>query len=215
MMDATGACELVAIRHGETVWNTQGLQQGQLNSDLTDLGRAQATAIADRLTGEPFDGLYSSDLGRAVETADIVAGPVGLDVVTDPRLRERNLGILQGISLRQFEQERPQEYTRFRSGDPDYVIPSGESARQRHERCVACATELAKRHAGRRILIVTHGGILDSFFRHALKLPLTVPRRFSLFNASINSFTVTDDRWRLKSWGHVEHLEGLGTMDDW
>ena len=66
MMDATGACELVAIRHGETVWNTQGLQQGQLNSDLTDLGRAQARALADRLTGGQFDSLYSSDLGRAV-----------------------------------------------------------------------------------------------------------------------------------------------------
>jgi len=214
-MDATGACELVAIRHGETLWNTQGLQQGQLNSNLTDLGRAQARALADRLSGEQFDGLYSSDLGRALETARLIADRVGLDVVTVPRLRERNLGILQGISLRQFEQERPQEYARFRSGDPDYVIPSGESARQRHERCVACATELAGRHAGRRILIVTHGGILDSFFRHALELPLTVPRRFSLFNASFNSFTVTDGQWRLRSWGHVEHLEGLGTMDDW
>jgi len=215
VMGASGACELVAIRHGETVWNTQGLQQGQLNSDLTDLGRAQARAIADRLAGEPFGGLYSSDLGRAVETARTIAERVGLDVVTDPRLRERNLGILQGISLRQFEREHPQEYAQFRSGDPDYVMPSGESPRQRHERCVACATELAGRHAGQWTLIVTHGGILDSFFRHALELPLTVPRRFSLFNASINSFTVTDGRWRLKSWGDVEHLEGLGTMDDW
>ena len=123
--------------------------------------------------------------------------------------------MLQGISLRQFKQEHPEERARFRSGDPDYVIPSGESARQRHERCVACATELAGRHAGQRILIVTHGGILDSFFRHALELPLTVPRRFSLFNAGINSFTVTDGQWRLRSWGDVEHLEGIGTMDDW
>lgn len=214
-MDAAAACELVAIRHGETVWNTQGLQQGQLNSDLTDLGRAQAKALAGRLGGEPFDGLYSSDLGRALETARIIAERVGLDVETDPRLRERDLGILQGISLRQFEQEHPHEYARFRSGDPDYVIPTGESARQRHERCVACATELAARHPGQRILIVTHGGILDSFFRHALQLPLTVPRRFSLFNASINSFTVTNGHWRLKSWGDVEHLKGIGTMDDW
>ncbi len=215
MMDATGACELVAIRHGETVWNTQGIQQGQLNSDLTDLGRAQARALADKLTDEQFDGLYSSDLGRALETAQVIADRVELNVETDLRLRERNLGILQGISLRQFEQEHSAEYARFRSGDPDYVIPSGESARQRHERCVACTTELAGRHAGRRILIVTHGGILDSFFRHALELPLTVPRRFSLFNGSINSFTVTDGQWRLKSWGHIEHLEDLGTMDDW
>ena len=214
-MDATAACELVAIRHGETVWNTEGRQQGQLNSDLSDLGRAQARAIADKLTGEPFDGLYSSDLGRALETAQIIAGRLKLDVASVPQLRERDLGILQGVSLRQFEQEHPQEYARFRSGDPEYVIPSGESARQRHERCVACATELAARHAGQRILIVTHGGILDSFFRHALELPLTVPRRFSLFNASINSFTVANGQWRLKNWGHVEHLEGLGTMDDW
>ncbi|HUW84871.1 MAG TPA: histidine phosphatase family protein [Phycisphaerae bacterium] len=215
MMDATGACQLVVVRHGETVWNTQGLQQGQMDSDLTDLGRAQARALADRLTGGQFDALYSSDLGRALETARIIADRAGLDVETDLRLRERDLGILQGISLRQFEQKHREEHARFRSGDPDYVIPSGESVRQRHERCVACATELAGGHAGRRILIVTHGGILDSFFRHALELPLTVPRRFSLFNASINSFTVTNGQWRLKSWGHVEHLEGIGTMDDW
>jgi len=205
---------LTVIRHGETLWNTEGRQQGHLNSDLSELGLRQARAVADALAGEHFDALYSSDLGRAVQTAETIAQRSGLDVITDARLRERHLGIMQGLTIAEFQQKHPEEHTRFRAGDPDYALPHGESSRQRHDRNVACLNDVVQRHPGQRLLIVAHGGVLDSLFRHTLGIPIAAPRRFSLFNAAVNTFTVTHAQCRLHTWGNIHHLEGMGTLDD-
>ncbi len=77
-----------------------------------------------------------------------------------------------------------------------------------------CAEEIALNHPGDNILIVTHGGVLQGLFRHALGLPLAGPRRFSLFNAGIHRFAVAGGEWRLVSWGETWHLRGPGTEDD-
>ena len=207
--------ELIVIRHGETEWNRIGKQQGQLDTDLSEVGRAQAKALAAALDGETFDALYSSDLGRAMQTAGIIAPRAGLEIVADVRLRERHLGTMQGMTIAEFRQEHPQEYTRFRSDDPDYILPGGESIRQRYDRSIACAEALAARHAGGRLLLVAHGGILDSFFRRAVGLDLAAPRRFSLYNASINTFSITGGQWQLGRWGDTHHLKQIGTKDDW
>jgi probable phosphoglycerate mutase len=122
---------------------------------------------------------------------------------------------MQGMTMAQFQARYPEECARFASGDADYVIPGGESRRQRHECSVAAAKEIAGRHAGQRIVVVTHGGVLQSLFRHVVGLDVAAPRRFSLYNASINTFTVTDGEWGLGRWGDTHHLKGLGTMDDW
>lgn len=207
--------KLIVIRHGETLWNLEGCQQGHLDGQLSEMGIKQAQAVADALADDHFDALYSSDLGRAVQTAQIIAKKIHLDIITDPRLRERHLGIMQTLTIAQFQEKYPEEYDLFKSGDPDYIIPDGESARQRYERCVACANELADRHSGQKIVIVAHGGTLGSFIINALSLSQAVPRRYSLFNASINTFTVADGSWKLDSWGDIHHLKNLSTLDDW
>ncbi len=210
------ATELIVIRHGETIWNLDGRQQGHLDSPLTELGVRQAEAAAMALAEEArCRALYSSDLGRAKQTADTIGRAIGLPVVTDAGLRERHLGVIQGRTMAEFEREEPEAHAHFRSGGADYVIPGGESARQRHERSVACAEEIARRHPGERVVIVTHGGPLGSLMRHAVGLPPAGPRRFSLFNASINRFSVDDGQWRLLTWGDTRHLRGLGARDDW
>ncbi|MBN1256414.1 MAG: histidine phosphatase family protein [Planctomycetes bacterium] len=206
--------KITAIRHGETVWNLEGRQQGQLNSELTEVGVKQAQALASALAGKRFDVLYSSDLGRAVQTAEIIAARIGLAVLTDPRLRERHLGIMQTLTKAEFAKKYPHENAEFNVGNPDYIIPKGESARQRYERATACAEELAARHPGESIVIVTHGGILDSLFRYTVGFPLELPRPFTLFNASINTFTVSAGRWRLDTWGDIHHLGELDSLDD-
>ncbi len=206
---------LTVVRHGETLWNVQGKQQGHLDSDLTPLGVRQAQAVAGALAHESFQAFYSSDLERAMQTARIIAEPLGMEVRPEAGLRERHLGVLQGLTMVEFEQAHPEHYARFRSRDPDYVIPEGESIRQRYERAVKTASAIARRHAGGHMLVVTHGGMLASFFRHALGLGLAEPRRFSLCNAAINRFSVLDGRWKLECWGLTEHLRGPGTIDDW
>jgi probable phosphoglycerate mutase len=206
--------KLVVVRHGETVWNKEGRQQGHLDSQLSDLGKLQAQAVASALAGVSFHASYSSDLDRAFETAKIIANHANLHITLDMRLRERNLGILQGLTMQEFKSKYPEDYGNYVSRDIDYIPPGGESIRQRFERSIACAVDLASRHAGERILIVSHGGVLDSLIRKSLNIPLTDERTFSLYNASINEFSISENSWRLDSWGNIHHLHALDTLDD-
>jgi probable phosphoglycerate mutase len=202
------------VRHGETEWNLTGRQQGHLDSPLTKRGIQQAHALAQELVGRGIERIFSSDSGRAFTTADIIRARLGLPVRIDARLRERHLGTLQGLTKAEWRQRYPEEWRAFNSGDPDYCFPGGESARQRYERTVGCVGLLAAKHSGHTILIVSHGGVLNGLFHKAIGIPLSNPRRFSLFNAAINSFTVCGASWWLDTWGETSHLRGMETCDD-
>jgi probable phosphoglycerate mutase len=198
---------LIAIRHGETEWNSEGRFQGHLNSTLNREGLAQAQALAERMSREPFDLLLSSDLGRALQTAGAVAMRTGHEIVVEPRLRERRMGIFQGLTPQEVEQRYPEEYARFKSRDPDYAIPEGESMRQLYQRSIACITELAERHTGLTLAAVSHGGVLAMLYRHAKAMPLDAPRDFHLQNTGINRFCRRQGAWQLTGWGDIGHLE--------
>ncbi len=206
---------LILIRHGETTWNEQGRWQGHLNSDLTAAGEQQAQAIGARLAGTTFDALYSSDLGRARQTAEAIASRTGRPIITEPGLRERALGVFEGLTTSEIRERFPLEYEGFQSRDPDHIIPEGESLRDKHERAVRTLERIAASHAGQTVVVVTHGGVLDSAFRHALGLALTQPRQWVLYNGSLNTFFVEDGAWKLGTWGDISHLRQTGTLDDY
>ncbi len=206
--------ELVVVRHGETVWNLEGRHQGHLDSDLSALGIRQAKAIADRLGKISFSALYSSDLKRAFHTAQYIAQKTGHSILVDRRLRERDYGIFRGMTLEEIQKKFPEQYIHFRSGDPDYVIPEGESGRHKFDRVLECVQEIIKAHEGRRVVIVTHGGVLDALFRHTVGLGLSIPRHYKLFNVSLNTFFVYDGVWMLGTWGDISHLTEMETMDE-
>jgi len=196
---------IILLRHGETAWNVEGRYQGQLDSALTPTGLAQARALGSRLAGAQLSALYSSDLGRARQTAELIAETTGHEVRTDVRLRERHFGIFQG--LRKAELKSLEQYRLFKAGGSDHVIPEGESAQQAADRSNACLEELAARHVGGDLVVVAHGGTLSALLRHTLGLPLAGARRFARFNASWNVFARRKDRWFLETWGDVSHLE--------
>ncbi len=212
--NGSGVTQLLVIRHGETIWNAAGRQQGHLDSDLTPLGLRQAEALARRLGSDPPGALYSSDLARAMRTAEPIARATGLEIRTDARLRERHLGILQGLTPAECREHHAECYGRLASGDPDYVIPEGESARHRYDAVIACAEEIAASHAGQRVAVVTHGGVLSAIFRRVAGLPLGAPRRCALWNASINVVAIENGSWMLWQWGDTHHLADLKTSDD-
>ena len=199
--------QIIIVRHGETLWNINGIRQGHLDSSLTESGRAQARALGERLKRERFDALYSSDLGRAVQTAQMIAELSGHEIVTDLRLRERHLGIFQGLSAEEMKQKYPEEYQLNRSLSPDYVIPGGESIVQQVARNIACLNEIAEKHLGEAIVVVTHGGVLSGLFRHTFSIPFAAPRRFEFVNAGLNTFVYQGGDWFLQTWGDVSHLE--------
>lgn len=203
------------VRHGETEWNKNGLLQGNLDSPLSDLGIKQADALAGYFAQCAFDTIVTSDLSRAVKTAQKIAGNNEKPLVTDVRLRERNLGIAQGLTSKEFSQKYPEDYKRFSSGDSHYVIPQGESILQRYTRSVECVNELATRYCGKRVVIVTHGGVLDGLFRYVNGLALESKRTFSLFNASVNTLQCCNNEWNIVTWGCIEHLRSFGSHDEW
>ena len=204
---------LTVIRHGETEWNTQNRFQGHLDSKLTALGIKQAEAIADGLRGETFDVIYSSDLERAKHTAKTIAGYLNMKVYTEPDLREINLGVMQGLIKDDFILKYPEVITNFHA-DPVYVIPNGESKQQFYDRITGVLEKIIKKHKDHSILLVAHGGVLDIMIRYTFEIPLNVKRNFSLYNASINRFTVNNGEWKLESWGETSHMRDIPVIND-
>ncbi len=204
----------IVLRHGETAWNAQGRIQGHLDSPPNEEGMAQALLVAERLAGEPFDHFYSSDLGRALQTAQPLADRTGRQPIPERQLRERGLGVFQGLTAAECRQAYPDDYRRFHGRDPDHAMPSGESSRELNRRVAAIFEMLADRHAGSCVLAVTHGGVLDALYRHVTRMPLEQPRDFPVYNASINRVRREPGGWVLESWGDISHLTRDATLDD-
>ena len=129
-----------------------------------------------------------------------------------PELRERDLGILEGLTTDEMLVKQPEVYQSFLHNGPDYQPPEGESFLQFSDRCTAAIENLALLHPNKKIAIVTHGGVLGVIFRYVLKIPLTASRNFVLLNCSLNRIQKQGKSWRLVSWGDVAHLEGLDTL---
>lgn len=196
----------IVIRHGETDWNVASRIQGHSDSPLTAAGVAQAEAIARRLASERFDALVSSDLGRALATARIIAARTGHAIATDPGLRERNFGRGEGLTYGELDHEYPDVFSKVRETDPDYVIPGGESRRQLYERVRATFEALAEAHAGRRIAVVSHGGVLASLYRVIHGIGIATPHPIPIVNASFNALAWEGGHWVVEAWGDIAHL---------
>lgn len=198
--------QFILIRHGETVWNREGRMQGHSDSPLSDIGLIQARLLAGRLAQIEFDALYSSDSERAHRTARSVAEATGHAIIVEPRLRERNFGIFEGLTGLEIQTQYPDDFLRFESRDPEFVVPGGESTFAFRSRVLDCLREIAERHADGVVVVVTHGLVLDQVYRAAYGLPLNVPRGKDLINASLNTFHYDSGRWLLERWGDVAHL---------
>ena len=206
--------KIILIRHGETEWNLSGRWQGHADSALSGRGVAQGEALGLRMENEEMDYFYTSDLERAQHTARLIRGSAGRQAELMESLRERDLGVLEGLTTMEMERERPEEYSSFRNAGPEYQVPGGESYRQFYDRCKGALEELAQRHPGKTIGIVTHGGFLGAIFRYVLNIPLNAERNFVLLNCSINRLEKSTKGWNLVSWGDVAHLDGMDSLDD-
>jgi probable phosphoglycerate mutase len=201
---------LCLVRHGETAWNAEGRVQGQIDIPLNDTGRAQAKAAAARLATQGFDALYSSDLARAVETADAAAALLGLDVERTASLRERFYGDFQGLTHAEAQARYPADFARFAERDPDHRFSGdAESLNAFSARVDAALAVLAGKHQDETLLIVTHGGVLDIVHRLATGQKLQAPRNFTLYNAALNWIERRDGNWVLLSWAETDHLPGV------
>jgi 2,3-bisphosphoglycerate-dependent phosphoglycerate mutase len=201
---------ILAIRHGETEWNVDGRIQGQLDIPLNEMGRWQVHRLALAVADENIAAIYSSDLLRAMETAQAVARGTGKPIVTDTGLRERGFGSFEGLSYAEVNQRWPAEAERWRKRDPNFGAPGGETLNQFYARSVSTATRLAERHPGETVALVAHGGVMDCLYRAASRVALDAPRSWQLGNASINRLLHTPQGFTLVGWSDTFHLDDSG-----
>lgn len=153
------------VRHGQSLSNAEDRVQGQADVGLSDLGRRQAAAVAERfratLAGDRIGEIWSSPLVRARDTAAAVAAALGLPVMVDDDLRELHAGVFQGHLWAELEELHPEAVARWRSGDVDYRIPGGESRADLASRGRAVLERLARRDVG-AMIVVAHGGVLTA-----------------------------------------------------
>ncbi|XP_021714263.1 phosphoglycerate mutase-like protein 4 [Chenopodium quinoa] len=201
-----GSCtEIIVVRHGETEWNALGKMQGQTDTDLNEVGRRQAVMVAERLSRDPnISAIYSSDLKRALKTAETIASRCGLEVVEDKDLRERHIGDLQGLTIIESPKINPVAFEALRSPRNDQEIPGGgESRDQLIRRCTSSMQRIAEKHRGARVVVVTHGAVIDKLYKRAI--PGGTAGR--LWNTSINIFQLSEgDKWSIKLWNDKSHL---------
>ncbi|CAL4904352.1 unnamed protein product [Urochloa decumbens] len=218
--------EVVVVRHGETSWNASRIVQGQMDPELNEIGRQQAVVVARRLSKETKPAaIYSSDLKRAAETAEIIAKVCDVsNLVLHEALRERHMGYLQGLKWDDAVNKKPDVFRGFdifkltEGSDPDsrnQEIPGGgESLNQLNERCVSCLNKIAQEHIGERVVVISHGAAILELCRHTD--PPNSSIRRNIPNTSLNVFLVSGvtGQWILERCGDVGHLKGNSFLEN-
>lgn len=206
-METRNITRFCMVRHGETDWNVEKRIQGHIDIALNTTGLSQAEAAAVGLAGHRFAAIFSSDLGRAWQTAEAIARRQGMSAQRAPGLRERHYGVLQGLTAAEIAARYPQAYARYVARDPEHRFRTGESLSEFAGRIVAAVESLARAHGGQTLLFVSHGGVLDICYRHATGRDLAAPRDFAIPNAALNWFEVGSDGWRVIEWADRRHLK--------
>lgn len=210
--DRATATELWVVRHGESTWNIEGRYQGQTDVPLSHVGVLQAASLAGRLTGLNFAAVYSSDLQRAVQTAQAVTerlnGPPQL--ILEPELREIDVGELSGLVYADIR-ERHAQYLSDLAADPWRTRrPGGESMQDLSVRSGAALRAICARHPGERVLVFTHGGVVRVAVGLALGgVPEGAWARLSVTNTSITRVLLDASRGTLLGFNDDAHLEDL------
>jgi probable phosphoglycerate mutase len=212
-LNSAQATRILAIRHGETLWNVDSRIQGHLDISLNDTGRWQAERLGLALKDEPIAAIYASDLSRAHDTALAVSRHTGVPVQAEPGLRERSFGEFEGRTFAEIEKELPAQAQRWRQRDPAFTPAGGESLLMLEARVLSVAARLAAQHPGEQIALFAHGGVMDILYRAATRLDLQAPRTWALSNTAVNRLLWSPQGFSLVGWADVQHLSD-GSLDE-
>jgi len=197
---------LYLIRHGETAWNAEGRFQGHRNTPLNEVGIQQAHHVARELAHYSLDAIFTSDLARAAQTAEIIAAHHAAPVIADRRLREAYFGEWEGLTLDEITTRWPDILAAWRQDSLHTRPPGGETLEQVQLRVVELLMELLSRYPDEHVAIVAHGGALRAIIAYALVADLSIFRRLRLDNCSITTITVRDGEFSLIQMNDICHL---------
>ncbi|MCS7060550.1 MAG: histidine phosphatase family protein [Anaerolineae bacterium] len=197
---------LFLIRHAQSMANEEGRIQGWLDSPLSELGRQQAQALAERFRSIRLHAVYSSPLSRARDTAQAIAHLQKLPVLLDERLKEYNMGHWTGLSREEIQALWPSVNL---EADHELVVPGGESAQDVRNRVELFLREAMAQGGDQSLAIVTHSGTLGMVVCAMLGMPVMRRPPFYFGNASVTEVTYRHDRWRLRRLNDQCHLHPL------
>lgn len=173
------------VRHGETIWNRERKYQGQSDAPLTDEGRIQARSLSERLKDEKINVIYASDLGRTIETAEIIAEHHGLEVVPAALMRELSFGIWEGMTYDEIIKKWTKEYNKWQDDPYNEKPPEGETLSELCERISKFLMKAAQDHPDGRILVVSHAGPIRAILSVLLNLKQDFFWKFKISNTSL------------------------------
>jgi probable phosphoglycerate mutase len=201
---------LYAVRHGETDYNREDRVQGSHDSNLTDFGRAQAGALAERFRGEEINALFSSPLKRARETAEVISEALGgIETGIHDDLMELRCGEFEGVLFEEIKRNHWEKFLTWLR-EPDVQAPGGESMNQLYDRVSSALKEILANFDGDgRVLVVSHAGVVRMTLASLVGVPVGVSTSFSLTNASVSTFNLRRGRWTCHSWNDTSHLGEL------
>ena len=208
---------LYLVRHGQSDGNAQGRFGGHGPTPLSELGRRQAELTAATLAKEGVSVIYSSDLARAVQTAEPLAKIAGIDINTTPAFRERNVGVLEGLTFDESKNLHPKDYYALINRDVQYVITKGESYRQLVQRASTALWNLLTKHPGQRIAIFSHTGAICFITLHlmgAIRRDTKFTPWLITSNCGINRFEIRSRRnIRVIALNDTRHLTDITGND--
>ncbi|CAI0992391.1 Alpha-ribazole phosphatase [Serratia proteamaculans] len=204
--------QVYLVRHGETEWNAARRIQGQSDSPLTANGEHQARLVAQRVSKQGITHVITSDLGRTRRTAQIIAEACGCEVITDPRLRELHMGVLEERLIDSLTPQEEQWRKQMVDGTADGRIPQGESMSELGNRMGEALESCLMLPEGSKPLIVSHGIALGCLISTVLGLPAYAERRLRLRNCSLSRVDHQQSPWLASGWivetaGDVTHLD--------
>lgn len=169
---AVPPAQVCVARHGETDWNVAGILQGWTDVPLNDLGRRQAYELVAALGQARFSVVCTSPLIRCLESAEIISRSLRLPTpVCLDGLKERNFGVIQGVPKAELAELNPVLLQQILKRNPAADFEQGETMDEFADRIFAALHFIGRHYAGQRVLVVTHGWVMDAITREVAGLP--------------------------------------------
>ncbi|KDR95150.1 probable phosphoglycerate mutase [Peptoclostridium litorale DSM 5388] len=195
------------VRHGQTEWNIQKKTQGQQNSSLAEIGIEQTQKLAKRLQSFDVDYIYSSDLGRTIETSNIISSHLDKEIMLDKGLREINFGDWEGLTINAIREKYSDIYKVWRTKPQEAQIPGAENLLQARKRIMDCISNINEQHDNANILLVSHGMIIKILLVSLLGAELSNIYKIKQGNTSLNVIEYRDYGPVIMRVNDTTHLE--------
>lgn len=201
--------KIFLIRHGQSEWNSLNKIQGQKDTILTDLGKKQALFLGNRLIDEKIDVIYTSDLTRAYNTAEIISNKINKPLVVNETIREINFGLWEGLTIEEIKNLYKDEYSTWIKEPEKLNIQGFENLISLQKRAINAVNEIILENLGKNIAIVSHGAILKTMILGLLGIDISHYKNISLSNVSLSIIECREFNNVLILFNDISHLKEL------